>query len=157
MAKITTFLSYQDQAEAAVELYVSIFDGKILSTMGGGEGPLGEKGKVFSLTFELFGQPFMAMNGGRSFQFSDGVSLFVSCETQAEIDRYWARLTEGGGKEVQCGWLVDRFGVSWQIVPEMLGRVLGGPDPVKSQRALQAMLKMKKLDIATLQRAYDGA
>jgi predicted 3-demethylubiquinone-9 3-methyltransferase (glyoxalase superfamily) len=157
MAQITTFLSYQDQAEAAVELYVSIFDGKILSTMGGGVGALGEKGKVFSLTFELFGQPFIAMNGGRSFQFSDGVSLFVSCETQAEIDRYWARLTEGGGKEVQCGWLVDRFGVSWQIVPEMLGRVLGGPDPVKSQRALQAMLKMKKLDIATLQRAYDGA
>jgi len=116
----------------------------------------GPNGTVMSLTFELLGQTFIALNGGPTFTFTQGFSLFVSCETQAEIDRYWAKLTEGG-KEVQCGWLVDKFGVSWQIVPKNLGSLVFGKDPEKSGRALQAMLAMKKLDIAALQRAYDGA
>ena len=151
MPQITTFITYNDQAEAAVKHYLSIFEGgKIVSTMPG------PNGTVMSLTFELLGQTFIALNGGPTFTFTQGFSLFVSCETQAEIDRYWAKLTEGG-KEVQCGWLVDKFGVSWQIVPKNLGSLVFGKDPEKSGRALQAMLAMKKLDIAALQRAYDGA
>ena len=151
MPDITTFLTYDNQAEEAVRHYVSIFeDGKILSTMPG------PGGSVMSVTFELFGKRFIALNGGPSFSFSQGISLFVGCDTQAEIDRYWSKLTEGGGKEMPCGWLTDKFGVSWQIVPKKLGDLLGGKDPAKSGRAVQAMLKMKKLDLAALQRAYDG-
>jgi predicted 3-demethylubiquinone-9 3-methyltransferase (glyoxalase superfamily) len=151
MPQITPFITYNDQAEAAVKHYLSIFEGgKIVSTMPG------PNGTVMSLTFELLGQTFIALNGGPTFTFTQGFSLFVSCETQAEIDHYWAKLTEGG-KEVQCGWLVDKFGVSWQIVPKNLGSLVFGKDPEKSGRALQAMLAMKKFDIATLQRAYDGA
>lgn len=150
MPEITTFISYNDQAEAAVRHYLSIFEGgKILSTMPG------PNGTVMSLTFQLLGQTFIALNGGPTFSFTQGFSLFVSCDTQAEIDRYWAKLTEGG-KEVQCGWLVDKFGVSWQIIPKNLGSLVFGKDPEKSGRAMQAMLAMKKLDIAALQRAYDG-
>ena len=155
MTQITTFLSYDNQAEAAVQLYVSTFDGKILSTTRAGDGLPGQKASVFSLTFELFGQTFLAMNGGPTFSFSQGISLFVSCETQVEIDRYWAKLTEGG-KEVQCGWLVDPYGVSWQIVPKVLGAMLSSEDAPKRSRALQAMLKMKKLEIAALERAFEG-
>jgi predicted 3-demethylubiquinone-9 3-methyltransferase (glyoxalase superfamily) len=150
MQKITTFLTFDDKAEEAVRFYTSIFDGsKIVSTMAG------PNGSFVSLTFELAGQTFIALNGGPSFTFSQGISLFVSCETQAEIDTYWGKLTEGG-KEVQCGWLTDRYGVSWQIVPRVLGDVLGGKDRDKAGRAMQAMMQMKKLDIAALQRAYDG-
>jgi predicted 3-demethylubiquinone-9 3-methyltransferase (glyoxalase superfamily) len=149
MPKITTFLTYNDQAEAAVLHYLSIFeDGKILTTSRSGD-------QVFSLTFELLGQTFMALNGGPTFKFAQGISLFVSCDTQAEIDRYWDKLT-AGGKEVQCGWLVDKFGVSWQIVPKILGELLGDKDSAKAGRALQAMLRMKKLDIAALERAHAG-
>jgi len=150
MPEITTFITYNDQAEAAVRHYLSIFEGgKILSTMPG------PNGTVMSLTFELLGKTFIALNGGPSFTFTQGFSLFVSCETQAEIDRYWAKLTEGG-KEVQCGWLVDKFGVSWQIVPKNLGSLLFSKDPKKAGRAMQAMLGMKKLDIAALQRAAEA-
>ncbi|MDF2696916.1 MAG: 3-demethylubiquinone-9 3-methyltransferase [Labilithrix sp.] len=150
MSKITTFLTYDSQAEEAVRHYLSTFeDGKVLSTMPG------PGGSVMSLTFELFGQTYIALNGGPTFTFAQGISLFVSCDTQAEIDRYWAKLTEGG-KEVQCGWLVDKFGVSWQIVPKILPDLLAHKDRVKSGRALQAMLQMQKLDIAALQRAFDG-
>jgi predicted 3-demethylubiquinone-9 3-methyltransferase (glyoxalase superfamily) len=156
MPKITTFLTYNDKAEEAVRHYLSIFDGKIMSEMRAGEGGPGPKGAVFSLTFELLGQTFIALNGGPSFKFAEGISLFVSCDTQAEIDRYWTKLIEGGGKEVQCGWLVDRFGVSWQIVPKVLGELIGDKDPAKAGRAMKAMMQMKKLDIATLQRAHDG-
>jgi predicted 3-demethylubiquinone-9 3-methyltransferase (glyoxalase superfamily) len=109
-----------------------------------------------SFTFELLGQTFMALNGGPSFKFSQAISLFVACDSQTEIDRYWSKLTADGGKEIQCGWLVDKFGVSWQIVPRNLGELLSGPDAAKSGRAMQAMLKMQKLDIATLKRAYEG-
>ena len=150
MTRITTFLTYNHQAEEAARLYVSIFeDGKILDISPG------PNGTVMSLTFELFGQRFFALNGGPSFKFSDGISLFVSCDTQAQIDHYWAKLTEGG-REVQCGWLVDKFGVSWQIIPKILGELLGNSDREKAGRALQAMLRMQKLDIAELQRAFDG-
>jgi len=150
MTRITTFLTYNHQAEEAARLYVSIFeDGKILDISPG------PNGTVMSLTFELFGQRFFALNGGPSFKFSDGISLFVSCDTQAQIDHYWAKLTEGG-REVQCGWLVDKFGVSWQIIPKVLGELLGNADREKAGRALQAMLRMQKLDIAELQRAFDG-
>jgi predicted 3-demethylubiquinone-9 3-methyltransferase (glyoxalase superfamily) len=150
MPEITTFITYNDQAEAAVRHYLSIFEGgKIMSTMPG------PNGTVMSLTFELLGQTFIALNGGPSFTFTQGFSLFVSCETQAEIDRYWEKLTEGG-KEVQCGWLVDKFGVSWQIVPKSLGALLFNKDPQKAGRTMQAMLGMKKLDIAALQRAAEA-
>jgi len=150
MTRITTFLTYNHQAEEAARLYISIFeDGKILDISPG------PNGTVMSLTFELFGQRFFALNGGPSFKFSDGISLFVSCDTQAQIDNYWAKLTEGG-REVQCGWLVDKFGVSWQIIPKILGELLGNSDREKAGRAMQAMLRMQKLDIAELQRAFDG-
>jgi predicted 3-demethylubiquinone-9 3-methyltransferase (glyoxalase superfamily) len=154
MSKITTFLTYNDKAEEAALHYISIFqDGKIVKTPRSGESP---NFPVFSVTFELFGQTFYALNGGPSFTFSPGISLFVSCETQAEIDGYWDKLCEGG-KEVGCGWLVDKFGVSWQIVPKILGDLIGDKDQAKAGRAMQAMLQMKKLDIAALKRAHDGA
>ena len=157
MPEITTFLTYNNQAEEAVNHYLSIFEnGKITSTTRLPEGAPGPKGAVLSLTFELFGRTFYALNGGPSFTFTQGISLFVSCDTQAEIDRYWTKLTENGGKEVQCGWLVDKFGVSWQIVPKVLGSMISDSDPARSGRAVQAMMKMKKLDIAALKRAYDG-
>lgn len=151
MPQITTFLAYPgDKAEEAVRHYLSIFeDGKILSTMPG------PNGKVMGITFRLLDQTFQALSGP-DFGFTAGMSLFVSCDTQAEIDRYWSKLTEGG-KEVQCGWLTDKFGVSWQIVPKVLGELLGDKDREKAGRAMQAMLGMKKLDIAALKRAFDGA
>lgn len=151
MADITTFLTFNDQAEEAVRLYLSIFEhGKITTTMRQGD-------KVFSLAFELFGKPFVAMNGGPTFSFSQGVSLLVTCDTQAEIDRYYDRLLEGGGKEMQCGWLADKFGVVWQIVPRVLVDLIGDKDPAKAGRAVQAMMSMKKLDIAALKKAHAGA
>lgn len=150
MPSITTFLTYNDQAEAAVRHYTSIFENsKIVSTLRAGD-------KVMSLTFELLGQTFIALNGGPTFSFAQGISLFVSCDTQEQIDHYWKALTEGG-RAVQCGWLVDRFGVSWQIVPKILGELLGDKDPQKAGRAMQAMLGMQKLDIAELKRAHAGS
>jgi predicted 3-demethylubiquinone-9 3-methyltransferase (glyoxalase superfamily) len=156
MPEITTFLTYNNQAEEAVRHYLSTFEnGKIVSTMRMGDaGPA--PGAVLSVTFELFGKTFIALNGGPTFTFAQGISLFVTCDTQAEIDRYWSKLTADGGKEVQCGWLVDKFGVSWQIVPKALGNMLAAKDAAKAGRAMQAMMQMKKLDIAALQRAYDG-
>jgi predicted 3-demethylubiquinone-9 3-methyltransferase (glyoxalase superfamily) len=152
MQKITTFLTYNDQAEAAVSHYTSVFrNAKILGMNRRGEG-----GPVISASFELEGQRFMALNGGPSFSFSQGISLFVNCETQAEIDELWEKLS-AGGTPGRCGWLTDRFGVSWQIVPSALGSLLGDRDPGRAGRALQAMLGMGKLDIAALQRAADGA
>lgn len=150
MPEITTFLTFDDQAEEAVRLYLSIFeDGKITSTMKQGD-------KVFSLGFELFGKPFVALNGGPSFTFSQGMSLLVTCDTQTEIDRFYDRLLADGGKEMQCGWLADRFGVVWQIVPRGLVDWIGDKDPAKAGRAMQAMMAMKKLDIAALKRAHAG-
>ena len=114
------------------------------------------KGKVLAMNFELEGQKYMAINGGPNFPFTEAISLFVSCEDQAEVDRYWTALTADGGKESQCGWLKDRFGLSWQIIPAALPRLLGGPDRASAQRAMQAMLKMKKIDVAGLETAYAG-
>lgn len=155
MQRITTFLTFDHQAEEAVELYTSIFDrSRIVSTTRYGDAGPGPKGAVMSMVFELEGQTFYALNGGPSFQFSQGISLFVSCETQEEIDRFWAKLSLGG-KPNRCGWLTDRFGVSWQIVPSILSRLLNDPDRAKSQRVMEAMLGMTKLEIAGLKRAYD--
>lgn len=157
MQKITTFLTYDDQAEQAVHLYTSVFKGsKIVSVSRYGDGGPGPKGSVMSVSFQLEGQDFIALNGGPTFTFSEGISLFVSCETQAEVDELWARLSEGG-KEGRCGWTKDRFGVSWQVIPNVLFGLLTDEDPKKACAALTAMLGMKKIDIAALRRAHDQA
>jgi predicted 3-demethylubiquinone-9 3-methyltransferase (glyoxalase superfamily) len=155
MQKITTFLTFDNRAEEAVNFYVSIFrNSKIVSMSRYGEGGPGPKGSVMSAEFVLEGQEFVALNGGPHFTFADGISLFVNCETQEEVDKLWEKLSEGGEKG-QCGWLKDKFGVSWQIIPTALGQMLGDKDPQKSQNVMQAMLKMTKIDIETLRRAYE--
>jgi len=147
MQKITTFLTFNNQAEEAVNLYVSIFrNSKIVSISRYGEGGPGPKGSVMSASFLLEGQEFMALNGGPHFTFADGCSLFVNCETQAEVDALWENLSEGGEKG-PCGWLKDKYGVSWQIIPTALGQMLQDKDPNKSLRVMQAMLQMTKIDI----------
>ncbi|MGH7426811.1 MAG: VOC family protein [Candidatus Methylomirabilaceae bacterium] len=151
MQRITPFLWFDGNAEEAMKFYVSVFkNSKIMGTMAGPDG------KVMTGTFQLEGQQFMALNGGPHFKFTEAISLFVNCETQAEVDELWNRLTAGGG-ESQCGWLKDKFGLSWQIIPSALGRLLGDKDRVKANRVMQAMLQMKKIDIAALQQAYDAA
>jgi len=155
MQKITTFLTFNNQAEEAVNLYVSIFrNSKIVSMNRYGEGGPGPKGSVMSAAFVLEGQEFTALNGGPHFTFAEGISLFVNCETQEEVDTLWEKLSEGGEKG-PCGWLKDKYGVSWQIIPTALGQMLGDKDPQKSQNVMQAMLQMTKIDIATLRRAYE--
>ncbi len=153
---ITTFLTYDTQAEEAAKLYTSLLDGKIKDTMRYPAGAPMPEGSVISVTFELLGQTYIAMNGGPTFTFAQGFSLMVQVDSQAEIDRLWTKLTENGGKEVQCGWLVDRFGLSWQIVPKQLGGLLSHGDRAKSGRAMRAMMGMRKLDIAKLEAAFDG-
>ena len=154
MPKITTFLTYNDQAEEAVNLYTSVFkNSKIINTSRYGEGGPGPKGTLMSATFQLEGQQFMALNGGPTFTFAVGISLFVSCETQAEIDELWDKLS-AGGEPGRCGWLKDKFGVSWQIIPATLGKML--TDKNSGGRVLQAMLQMNKLDLGKLQQAYQG-
>jgi predicted 3-demethylubiquinone-9 3-methyltransferase (glyoxalase superfamily) len=153
---ITTFLTYDTQAEEAARLYTALFDGKLGDTMRYPAGGPRPEGAVLSVTFELLGQTYIALNGGPTFTFGQGFSLMVQVETQAEIDRLWKALTDHGGKEVQCGWLVDEFGVSWQIVPKQLGGMLADKDRAKSGRAMQAMMGMKKLDLGTLQAAFEG-
>jgi predicted 3-demethylubiquinone-9 3-methyltransferase (glyoxalase superfamily) len=155
--KITTCLWFNDQAEEAAEFYVSVFDGgKVLDVARYGEGGLGTPGQAITVRFELDGRTFTALNGGPAFDFSEAVSFVIDCASQEEVDRYWAALS-AGGSESQCGWLKDKFGVSWQVVPSVLGSLIGGPDASGAQRAMQAMLGMRKLDIAALQRAYDGS
>ena len=155
MQKITPFLWFDDNAEEAINFYTSIFkDSKIENISHyGDEGP-GPAGSVMMANFKLNGQDFMVLNGGPEFTFSEAISFFVSCETQAEVDYYWDRLSEGGETQ-QCGWLKDKFGLSWQIVPTALGELMGDKDPEKAGRVMQAMLKMVKIDIAGLQQAYD--
>jgi len=148
--KITTFLTFDHQAEEAALLYTSLFPNSKISSRMPGPG-----GTVMSVTFELGGQEFIALNGGPTFTFSEGTSLFVSCETQAEIDTYWDKLTDGGS-EGRCGWLKDKFGVSWQIIPSILGQLFSDPDRARAGRAINAMMSMQKLDIAALQRAASG-
>jgi predicted 3-demethylubiquinone-9 3-methyltransferase (glyoxalase superfamily) len=155
MQKVTTFLMFDNQAEEAVKFYVSIFrNSKMVSMSRYGEGGPMPAGTVMGASFLLNGQEFMAYNGGPHFTFSEGISLYVNCETQEEVDRLWEKLSDGGEKG-QCGWLKDKFGVSWQIIPTALGEMLGDPDPQKSQRVMQAMLQMTKIDIAALRRAYE--
>jgi predicted 3-demethylubiquinone-9 3-methyltransferase (glyoxalase superfamily) len=157
MQKITTFLTFNNQAEEAVNLYVSLFkNSKILSVNRIGDGAPGQKGTVMSMEFQIEGQTFIALNGGPTFTFADGISLFVNCETQSEVDTLWDKLSESGEKG-PCGWLKDKFGVSWQIIPTTLGQLLGDQDPKKAQNVLQAMLKMSKIDIAALKQAYEQA
>jgi predicted 3-demethylubiquinone-9 3-methyltransferase (glyoxalase superfamily) len=155
MQKITPFLWFDDQAEQAAKFYTSLFKNSKMGDISryGDAGP-GSPGKVMSVTFQLNGQDFMALNGGPEFHFTEAISFFVNCETQVEIDELWEKLTEGG-EESQCGWLKDKFGLSWQIVPSTLGSYLGGPDPEGSQRAMRAMLQMKKLDIGKIKQAYE--
>jgi predicted 3-demethylubiquinone-9 3-methyltransferase (glyoxalase superfamily) len=155
--KITTFLTFDGQAEEAVNHYISVFpDSKILSTSRFRAGGPGPEGSLMSATFELAGQEFVALNGGPSFTFSQGISLFVDCETQDEVDELWERLTDGG-EPGPCGWLTDRFGVSWQIIPRTLGELLNDEDAEKAQRVMQAMLQMSKIEIEGLRRAYEAA
>ena len=158
MQKISPFLWFDNQAEEAASYYVSIFkNSEILSVSRYGEGAPRPAGSAMSVSFVLDGLELQALNGGPEFAFTEAISLFVTAETQDEIDDLWEKLTSGGGEESQCGWLKDKYGLSWQIVPPVLGELLGGPDPDGSRRALQAMLKMTKIDIAALRAAYDGA
>ena len=155
--KITPFLWFDGRAEEAMLFYTSIFKNSKVGRVSrcGDAGP-GPKGSVMSATFELEGQPFHALNGGPMFQFTPAISFFVDCNTQDEVDELWNKLTADGGKPSRCGWLQDKFGVSWQIIPSALGELLGDPDPAKSGRVMRAMMQMAKIDIAGLQRAHDG-
>ena len=156
MQKITTFLTYNNQAEEAAALYTSIFkNSKILTVSKYGDGGPGPKGSVMAVTFELEGQEFFALNGGPQYSFTPAISFFVSCQTQDEVDTYWDKLLEGGLAN-RCGWLTDKFGLTWQIVPAVLTKMLQDKDAAKSNRVMKAMMGMVKLDIAGLQRAYDG-
>lgn len=156
MQKITPFLWFDSQAEEAVNFYTSIFkNSKILSTMRYGEAGPGPKGAVMSMTFQLEGQEFIALNGGPEFTFSPAISFFVNCQTQEEVDELWEKLSKGGEKQGPA-WVKDRYGVSWQIVPTILGELLSDPDPKKSERVMEAMLQMDKIDIEKLKRAYEG-
>jgi predicted 3-demethylubiquinone-9 3-methyltransferase (glyoxalase superfamily) len=151
MPTITPFLWFDTQAEDAMLLYTSIFQrSKVIAVNRA-------QGRVMSVTFELEGQRFMGLNAGPTYTFNEAVSFFVGCETQAEIDELWEKLLAGGGAPNRCGWLKDRFGLSWQIVPTSLPHLLGDPDPAKAGRVMNAMLQMQKLDLAELQRAADGA
>jgi predicted 3-demethylubiquinone-9 3-methyltransferase (glyoxalase superfamily) len=155
MQKITPFLWFDGRAEEAANFYTAIFpNSKIVSIMSSGEAGPGPKGSVMSATFELQGQEFIALNGGPMFTFSPAISFFVHCETQEEVDNFWEKLSEGGEKQ-RCGWLRDKFGVSWQVVPTVLGQLLQDKDGEKSKRVMNAMLKMDKLDIASLKRANE--
>lgn len=150
MQKITPFLWFDGRAEEAVNFYLSVFkDSRIVSLNRGPDGA------VFHVTFQLEGQDFQALNGGPRFKFTEAVSLYVDCATQAEVDALWEKLSADG--EIQrCGWLKDRFGVSWQIIPSAFGKLMCGEDPARAGRVMQAMLQMEKIDVAKLQQAYDG-
>jgi predicted 3-demethylubiquinone-9 3-methyltransferase (glyoxalase superfamily) len=157
MQKITPFLWFDNQAEQAMNFYVSIFkNSKVLGVSRYGDAGPGPKGSVMTANFQLDGQQFSALNGGPHFKFTEAISFVVNCETQQEIDELWSKLTAGGGKESECGWLKDRFGLSWQIVPTALNTLLREGSPEQSQRVMSALLKMKKLDIQRLKDAYNG-
>ena len=148
--KIVPFLWFDSQAEEAINFYVSLFpDSKVLNLSR-------QDGKVFTGSFQLAGQEFMALNGGPRFKFTEAVSLFVKCRDQAEVDDLWSKLTADGGEESMCGWLKDKYGLSWQIIPDRLGELFSDPDPARAGRAVQAMLQMRKIDVATLEKAADG-
>ncbi|HTJ61612.1 MAG TPA: VOC family protein [Candidatus Saccharimonadales bacterium] len=151
MKKITPFLWFDDQAEQAMRFYVSIFENsRVLEVTPGPDG------KTMGVRFELEGQEFTGLNAGPEFAFTEAISLYVNCKDQAEVDDLWAKLSAGAGEESRCGWVKDRFGLWWQIIPEALPRLMRDPDPVKAKRVVDAMLKMKKIDVAELERAYAG-
>jgi len=155
--KITPFLWFDHQAEEAANFYASIFpNSRIVKVVRYGPAGPGPTGSVMTVEFQLEGQTFVALNGGPIFKFTEAISFVVNCQTQAEVDTYWEKLSKGGA-EVQCGWLKDRFGLSWQIVPTVLPELLADPDPAKSTRVMKAMLTMKKLDIGALKQAYEQA
>lgn len=157
MSRITPSLWFNDNLEQAMEYYASVFPGtKIHGTTRYPEGGMGEPGKVMTGDFEILGQRFNAINGGPHFKFSEATSFIIDCADQAEVDYYWDKLTQGEGAESQCGWVKDKFGVSWQVVPRALYETVTGKDPAGAQRATQAMLKMKKLIVADLVAAYRG-
>jgi predicted 3-demethylubiquinone-9 3-methyltransferase (glyoxalase superfamily) len=165
MQKISTFLWFGDQAEEAANYYVSVFSSKPGASPGGskildllryGEAGPGEVGTVMTVSFQLDGQEFTALNGGPEYTFNEAVSIVVNCETQEQVDDLWDRLSDGG-EEGPCGWLQDRFGLWWQIVPTVMGEMQRDPNPAKSQAAMKAMLGMGKIEIAGLRRAYDAA
>ena len=155
--KITTFLWFDNQAEEAMTLYTSLFkDSKILSLTRCGESGPGPAGSVLVGSFQIEGQQFAALNGGPMFKFTEAISLVVNCDSQDEVDTLWSKLGADGGAPGRCGWLKDRFGLSWQIVPRAMAELLQDPDPAKSQRVMQAMMQMTKIDIAALRRAHVG-
>jgi predicted 3-demethylubiquinone-9 3-methyltransferase (glyoxalase superfamily) len=156
MPKISPFLWFDNQAEEAARFYVSVFkNSKIVTTSRYGDAGPGPKGSVMVVVFELDGKEFIALNGGPQFKFTEAISFSVECTTQQEVDEYWAKLSEGG-QEGQCGWLKDKYGLSWQVNPTALGKMLSDPDQQKSKRVMEAMLKMKKIDIGVLKQAYEG-
>jgi len=156
MPRINPFLWFNNQAEEAANFYVSVFkNSRIVRVTRYGDAGPGPKGSVMTVDFQLDGQEFVALNGGPQFSFSPAISFVVNCQTQAEVEEFWQKLA-AGGEEVECGWLTDKYGLSWQIVPTVLVDMLNDPDPVKSQRVLKAMMQMKKIDIATLKRAYEN-
>ena len=156
MQKITPFLWFDNNAEEAVNFYISIFpNSRILNVSRYGDAGPWPKGSVMTISFDLQGQQFTALNGGPVFKFNEAVSFFVNCESQHEVDELWNKLVSGGTPS-QCGWLKDKFGLSWQIIPSALMRLMGDKNPAKSHRVMQAMLKMNKIDIGVLQQAYDG-
>jgi len=157
MSKISPFLWFEGQAEEATKFYVSVFpNSRIKKTSRYGDAGPGPKGTVMVVEFELDGQTFIALNGGPQFKFTEAISFSVECRTQREVDEYWEKLSRGG-EPGPCGWLKDRYGLSWQVNPTILGKMLSDPDPSKSKRVMEAMLQMKKIDIAKLQKAYDAA
>lgn len=157
MQKITPFLWYDHQAEEAANFYTSIFkNSNVLSVVRYGDAGPGPKGSVMTVEFELDGQNFVALNGGPQFKFTEAISLVVNCATQEEVDYFWERLTADGGQEVQCGWLKDKYGLSWQIVPTRVIDLLKDKDSAKSQRVMEAVLQMKKIDISKSEQAYEG-
>jgi predicted 3-demethylubiquinone-9 3-methyltransferase (glyoxalase superfamily) len=155
MQKINPFLWFDGKAEEAANFYVSVFkESKLVNVARYGDAGPGPKGTAMSATFELVGQRFIALNGGPQFKFSEAISFLINCETQQEVDELWEKLSAGGEKS-RCGWLKDKYGLSWQIIPTVLGGMLQDKDPKKSQRVMQAMLQMTKIDIARLKQAYD--
>ncbi len=157
MQKIKPCLWFDNNAEEAMNFYTSVFkDSRVVEVNRMPEGAPGPAGGVITGTFVIGGQEFMVLNGGPEFKFNEAVSIFVDCADQAEVDHYWERLTEDGGEESMCGWLKDKFGLSWQIIPKALGELMGDPDPDKAGRVMQAMLQMQKIDVSKLQAAYAG-
>lgn len=156
MQKITPFLWFDNQAEEAMEFYTSIFKAsKVLNVNRNGKAGPGPEGSVMTASFEINGQEFIALNGGPSHKFTEAVSFVIGCDTQEEVDYFWEKLTENGGTPDDCGWVKDRFGLSWQVIPTILPQLMNDPDPEKANRVTQAMLQMDKINISELQKAYD--